>query len=196
MIDPAMVELTTYNSIPHLLSPVVVDWNALCRCQCWRPAKWTDAAVCQRGRVTWRHNAKAAWRAANRFLPYIILVIDELADLMMSAPDDVERAARRLAQMSRHRHSHLILATQRPSVDVVTGLIKANFRRASHLPLLQPDRQLRHPRHSWRRVAVWSRRHVVHAARQQQTGTSARRLCLGHGWNGSCATGRASAPSR
>ncbi|MCB9142970.1 MAG: DNA translocase FtsK [Anaerolineales bacterium] len=129
MIDPKMVELTTYNGIPHLLSPVVVELERTVPLLRWATGEMDrryKLFAKEGARNLEAFNAKAV-KGGEQILPYIILVIDELADLMMSAPDDVERYVCRLAQMSRATGIHLILATQRPSVDVVTGLIKANF---------------------------------------------------------------------
>jgi S-DNA-T family DNA segregation ATPase FtsK/SpoIIIE len=137
MIDPKRVELTGYNGIPHLISPVVVDLE-----KTTSVLNWTAREMDSRYRMFAKHgvrnivdfNTKVASIAGKtqdpelqRKLPYIILVIDELADLMMMAPDETEKIICRLAQMARATGIHLILATQRPSVDVVTGLIKANF---------------------------------------------------------------------
>ncbi|MEN6349046.1 MAG: DNA translocase FtsK 4TM domain-containing protein [Syntrophomonas sp.] len=124
-IDPKMVELTVYNGIPHLMTPVVTD-----------PKK---ASVVLRWMVTemekrYRLFAELGVRDVQRYnqtakekMPYIVIIIDELADLMMVAPLEVEDSICRLAQMSRAAGMHLIVATQRPSVDVVTGVIKANI---------------------------------------------------------------------
>lgn len=125
LVDPKRVEFTMYNDIPHLLTPVITDAqktiNAL---------KWTVNEMDRRYEVL--ANAKkrdiAGYNAehSDDMLPYIVFVIDELADLMITAPREVEAAIVRLAQMARAVGIHLILATQRPSVDVITGLIKAN----------------------------------------------------------------------
>jgi S-DNA-T family DNA segregation ATPase FtsK/SpoIIIE len=151
MIDPKMVELTTYNGIPHLVSPVVTDakkaagvlrwavkemerryelfartgvrdikrYNELFRTAGKNPA--TDAAS------TPDEAAAATTAQAEGPLPFVVIIIDELADLMMVAPADVEDSICRLAQMARAAGLHLVVATQRPSVDVITGLIKANI---------------------------------------------------------------------
>jgi len=129
MIDPKMVELSVYNEIPHLLIPVVTD-----------PRKASAALkkVVHEMENRYQLFAKAGTRDIERYnqlmemqgqekLPYIVVIIDELADLMMVAPGDVEEAISRLAQMARAAGIHLIIATQRPSVDVITGLIKANI---------------------------------------------------------------------
>ena len=129
MIDPKMVELTTYNGIPHLLAPVVVELDRAVPLLRWATGEMDrryKLFAKEGARNLEAFNAKTV-KKGEQILPYIILVIDELADLMMAAPDDVERYICRLAQMSRATGIHLILATQRPSVDVVTGLIKANF---------------------------------------------------------------------
>ncbi len=129
MIDPKMVELITYNGIPHLLSPVVVEVERAVPLLRWATGEMDRRYKLfskEGARNVEAYNEKLVKRG-EPVLPFIILVIDELADLMMAAPDDVERYICRLAQMSRATGIHLIIATQRPSVDVVTGLIKANF---------------------------------------------------------------------
>lgn len=129
MIDPKRVELTGYNGIPHLLTPVVVDIQRVVG-----TLKWVTREMDRRygifSQVGVRniegYNASAPGRG-DPPLPLLIVLIDELADLMMVAPDEVERSVCRIAQMARATGIHLVMATQRPSVDVVTGLIKANF---------------------------------------------------------------------
>jgi DNA segregation ATPase FtsK/SpoIIIE, S-DNA-T family len=129
MVDPKRVELTSYNGIPHLLAPVVVELERVVASLQWvtremdeRYRKFAKSGV----RNIDDYNERQA--AANeKPLPYLIVIIDELADLMMLAPDETERTITRLAQLARATGIHLIIATQRPSVDVVTGLIKANF---------------------------------------------------------------------
>ena len=130
MVDPKRVELPIYNGIPHLLAPVVTDVEDAVAMLTWatvqmddRYRKFAEAGA----RNLASYNEKAVKRSDLTPLPTIVIIIDELADLMMSAPDDVERHICRLAQMARATGIHLVLATQRPSVDVVTGLIKANF---------------------------------------------------------------------
>ena len=127
MIDPKRVELTPFNSIPHLAVPVIVDTN-----KALDVLRWLNAEMDRR----YQRLAKATSRNIDSYnknrqgkekLPYLVLVIDELADLMMAGFDEVEHILCRLAQLSRAVGIHLIVATQRPSVDVVTGLIKANF---------------------------------------------------------------------
>ena len=135
MIDPKMVELTVYNGIPHLLAPVVTD-----------PRKASQAlqkvvSEMERRYDLFSHTGTRNIEGYNMHidelnsqqqekqsrLPYIVVIVDELADLMMVAPSDVEDAITRLAQMARAAGIHLIIATQRPSVDVITGIIKANI---------------------------------------------------------------------
>jgi S-DNA-T family DNA segregation ATPase FtsK/SpoIIIE len=136
MVDPKRVELTGYNGIPHLISPVVVDLEKVTGVLIWVTREMEN-----RYRTFAKHGARNIVdfnRKVTEFtgparpndlkkLPYIVVVIDELADLMMLAPDETEKTICRLAQMARATGIHLIIATQRPSVDVVTGLIKANF---------------------------------------------------------------------
>ncbi len=128
MIDPKRVELTSYNGIPHLIAPVVVDLERIVGV-----LKWVSREMDERYK---RFSAAGARNIAdynNRIgpndprLPYLVVVVDELADLMMLAPEETEKVLTRLAQMARATGIHLIISTQRPSVDVVTGLIKANF---------------------------------------------------------------------
>jgi S-DNA-T family DNA segregation ATPase FtsK/SpoIIIE len=127
MIDPKRVELTSFNSIPHLAAPVIVDTHKAIGTLRWlnqemdkRYQKLATAGA----RNIEGYNKK---REGEEKLPYLVLVIDELADLMMAGFDEVEHVLCRLAQLARATGIHLIVATQRPSVDVVTGLIKANF---------------------------------------------------------------------
>jgi DNA segregation ATPase FtsK/SpoIIIE, S-DNA-T family len=131
LIDPKMVELAPYNDIPHLVSPVITDVKAATGA-----LKWAVEEMERRYELF----AHAGVRDINRYnelvkkeqklehhMPYIVIIIDELADLMMVAPGDVEEAICRIAQKARACGIHLIVATQRPSVDVITGLIKANI---------------------------------------------------------------------
>ena len=129
MIDPKMVELTVYNGTPHLLSPVVTDVDRASGVLFWcikemerRYQLLNKAGV----RDLERFNAYLR-KLGEEILPYVVVIIDEMADLMMAAPEEVEKHVIRLAQMARAVGIHMIIATQRPSVDVITGLIKANF---------------------------------------------------------------------
>jgi len=127
MIDPKRVELTTFNSIPHLVAPVIVDTdkalNALRGLNQEMDQRYQKlAAIGARNIEGYNKN-----RQGGEKMPYLVLIIDELADLMMSGGDEVERILCRLAQLARAVGIHLVVATQRPSVDVITGLIKANF---------------------------------------------------------------------
>ncbi|MCK6625776.1 MAG: DNA translocase FtsK [Anaerolineae bacterium] len=129
MIDPKMVELVNYNGIPHLLAPVVTDLEKVVGVLSWATREMErryKLFAQESARNIVGYNEKAT-KEGKDTLPYIVLIIDELADLMMMAPDEVERTITRIAQMARATGIHMILATQRPSVDVVTGLIKANF---------------------------------------------------------------------
>ncbi|MDJ0756104.1 MAG: DNA translocase FtsK [Ardenticatenaceae bacterium] len=129
MVDPKRVELTGYNGIPHLAAPVVVDMDRVVGTLQWAMREMDSRykLLSENGaRNIEDYNAKAVKKKRKK-LPYILIIIDELADLMMMSPEDTERSIARLAQMARATGIHMILATQRPSVDVVTGLIKANF---------------------------------------------------------------------
>jgi len=124
MVDPKRVELPTYNGIPHLLTPVITDVNKTINA-----LKWCLNEMERRYDVlnkASKRNIQSYNVGAKEKLPYIVFIIDELADFMMTSGKDMEAAIIRLAQMSRAIGIHLILATQRPSVDVITGLIKAN----------------------------------------------------------------------
>ena len=129
MIDPKRVELVDYNGAPHLLAPVVVDLEQVVGALNW-VVREMDIRYDHFAEAGARHlvdyNRKMARRGESP-LSHLVVVIDELADLMMAAPDQVERSICRIAQMARATGIHLLIATQRPSVDVVTGLIKANF---------------------------------------------------------------------
>ncbi len=132
MIDPKMVEFVNYNEIPHLLRPVVTEPEEAVRTLAWvaremdRRYHLLSERFC-RNIDSFNALAPDVLAEVGGPLPYIVVIIDELADLMMLAPDDVERHICRLAQKARATGIHLVVATQRPSVDVITGLIKANF---------------------------------------------------------------------
>lgn len=131
LIDPKMVELAPYNELPHLVSPVITDVKAATTALKWavkemeeRYGKFVKEGV----RDVERYNDKMTKQnRSSEKLPYLVIVIDELADLMMVSPQDVEDTICRIAQKARACGIHLLLATQRPSVDVITGLIKANI---------------------------------------------------------------------
>jgi S-DNA-T family DNA segregation ATPase FtsK/SpoIIIE len=127
LIDPKRVELTQYNSIPHLATPVIVDTDKALNSLRW---------LCHEMDLRYKKLASVGARHIEGYnkdkkgvekMPYLVLIIDELADLMMAGFDEVETNLCRLAQLARATGIHLVVATQRPSVDVVTGLIKANF---------------------------------------------------------------------
>ncbi|MCJ7603898.1 MAG: DUF87 domain-containing protein, partial [Desulfobulbaceae bacterium] len=125
MIDPKRIELSSYEAIPHLLHPVVVAPKMASRALKWAVREMERRYILMeamrvKGFVSYNEIAEEK-------LPYIVIIIDELADLMMVSSNEVENALARLAQMARAAGMHLIIATQRPSVDVLTGLIKVNF---------------------------------------------------------------------
>jgi DNA segregation ATPase FtsK/SpoIIIE, S-DNA-T family len=130
MVDPKMVELPGYNGIPHLYGKVITNVEQVMGALTWLLLQMDDRYQLFRAagvRNIDAYNALVRKQKSAPPLPYILLVVDELADLMMTAAEDVERQICRLAQMARATGIHLIIATQRPSVDVITGLIKANF---------------------------------------------------------------------
>ena len=133
MIDPKMVELAIYNSLPHMITPVVTDVRKAAATLNWvvgemenRYKLLASCTVRNIAGFNQRENKSDNSEIPEK-LPYIVVIIDELADLMLVAQDKVEIAITRLAQLSRAVGIHLVLATQRPSVDVITGVIKANF---------------------------------------------------------------------
>ena len=139
MIDPKRLELGMYEDIPHLMTPVVVDPKQAANALRWAVREMEEryktlAAEGVRNIEQYNRNVRLVLQEtgnkdpdAPKTLPFIVVVIDELADLMMVASNEVEESIARLAQMARAVGIHLILATQRPSVDVITGLIKANL---------------------------------------------------------------------
>nr|WP_019850713.1 MULTISPECIES: DNA translocase FtsK [Desulfitobacterium] len=132
LVDPKMVELTNYNGIPHLISPVVTDPKKAAGALKWIVTEMETryelfAAAGVRDIVRYNFLRTQEKKEDAPPLPYVVVIIDELADLMMVAPGDVEDSICRLAQMARAAGIHLLIATQRPSVDVITGLIKANI---------------------------------------------------------------------
>lgn len=126
LVDPKRVELTGYNGIPHLLAPVITDAERVVGALQWMQREM-DSRYHKFAQSGVRNIDEYNIKLPEKHLPYLVVVIDELADLMMLAPDETERSITRLAQLARATGIHLILATQRPSVNVVTGLIKANF---------------------------------------------------------------------
>lgn len=130
MIDPKMVELVRFNGLPHLLGKVETDLERILAVLRWTVAEMDrryKILEASRSRNLDTYNRKARRRQGAEVLPRIVVMIDELADLMMSAPDETEHNLVRLAQMARATGIHLVVATQRPGTEVVTGLIKANF---------------------------------------------------------------------
>jgi len=129
LVDPKRVELTTYNGIPHLLAPVIVEVERVVGALQWMTREMDKRyhAFAQIGaRNISDYNNRMGLQGKKKY-PNLVIVIDELADLMMIAPNETEQTITRLAQLARATGIHMILATQRPSVDVLTGLIKANF---------------------------------------------------------------------
>ncbi len=130
LLDPKMVELSRFNGLPHLLGPVETELDRIIGV-----LRWVTREMERRYKLLEKEaarnletfNASLGRRRKHERLPYIVVVIDEIGDLMMQRPDETERTITRLAQMARAVGIHLMLATQRPSVDVITGLIKANF---------------------------------------------------------------------
>jgi S-DNA-T family DNA segregation ATPase FtsK/SpoIIIE len=130
MLDPKMVELSRFNGIPHLIGPVETDLERIIGV-----LRWCTREMDRRYKLLEEHaarnidtfNSRLGRRRKDEYLPYMVIMIDEIGDLMLSRPDETEKTITRLAQMARAVGMHLIVATQRPSVDVITGLIKANF---------------------------------------------------------------------
>lgn len=140
LVDPKMVEMTMYNGLPHLICPVINDVKKAAGALEWAVSEMEDrykllAKVGARNIVGYNQKIKDGLKEITdgdkkiplEAMPYIVIVIDELADMMLLSPKEVEASITRLAQLSRAIGIHLVLATQRPSVDVITGLIKANF---------------------------------------------------------------------
>jgi S-DNA-T family DNA segregation ATPase FtsK/SpoIIIE len=129
MIDPKRVELTGYDGVPHLLAPVVTEMERVVGALQWATREMDQryhrfADVGARNIIEYNQRME---EINQRQLPYLLVIIDELADLMMLAPDETERTITRMAQLARATGIHMVISTQRPSVDVVTGMIKANF---------------------------------------------------------------------
>ena len=130
MIDPKMVELVSFNGIPHLRMPVVTDMERVVGSLKWVVREMERRFSVFAARATRNidaYNKSVEADPTQKGMPFMVVVIDELADMMMTAGDEVERILCRLAQLARATGIHLVVATQRPSVDVITGLIKANF---------------------------------------------------------------------
>jgi len=131
MVDPKRVELNVYNGIPHLITPIITNTKKVDKVLNWAISEMESrfkifAEVGVRNLKGYHEYIKST-KADDNLLPYIVIIIDELADLMMSSPIKIEEALCRLAQMTRATGIHLIIATQRPSVDIITGSIKINF---------------------------------------------------------------------
>ena len=131
LVDPKVVELGNYNGVPHLMIPVVTDPGKAAAALNWAVAEMTDrykkfAEEGVRDLESYNEYVRAN-DETEKVMPQVVIIIDELADLMMAAPSQIEESICRLAQMARAAGMHLIVATQRPSVDVITGVIKANI---------------------------------------------------------------------
>ncbi|MCJ7702465.1 MAG: DNA translocase FtsK, partial [Anaerolineales bacterium] len=129
MVDPKRVELTGYDGTPHLLAPVVTEMERVVGALQWATREMDQryhkfAEIGARNILEYNRRKEEVHQTK---LPYLVVIIDELADLMMLAPDETERTITRMAQLARATGIHMVISTQRPSVDVVTGLIKANF---------------------------------------------------------------------
>jgi len=130
MLDPKMVELSRFNGVPHLLGPVETDPERIIGV-----LRWCTREMERRYKVLEEnaarnidtYNSRLGRRRKDEYMPYIVILIDEIGDLMMSHPEETEKTVTRIAQMARAVGMHMVVATQRPSVDVITGLIKANF---------------------------------------------------------------------
>lgn len=130
LLDPKMVELSRFNGLPHLLGPVETELDRIIEVLRWATREMDRRYKLleqEAARNIATYNRALAPHRQDEQLPYIVIIIDEIGDLMMQRPDETERALTRLAQMARAVGMHLMVATQRPSVDVITGLIKANF---------------------------------------------------------------------
>ncbi len=130
MLDPKMVELTRFNGLPHLLGPVETDMERIIGVLRWATREMDNRyklLEAEGARNIETYNKSLGKLRESEKLPYIVILVDEIGDLMLSRPDEMERTLTRLAQMARAVGMHLIVATQRPSVDIITGLIKANF---------------------------------------------------------------------
>ena len=176
LVDPKRVELTGYNGIPHLLAPVVVEAERVVGALQWVQREM-DARY-HRFSQAGARNIVEYNRKNSPTLPYLLVLIDELADLMMLAPDETERSLTRLAQLARATGIHLVLATQRPSVDVVTGLIKANFPARDRLCGGFGNRQPGDPRPARRGTPAGTRRYALPGAGCGRPGALAGRVCL------------------
>ena len=198
MVDPKMLELSVYQDIPHLLAPVVTDMKQAA--SALHVVRRRDGAALQADVVARRaqplrlqpqgRRGREARRAARgperrsrpsnpvplQKLPHIVVVIDELADLMMVVGKKVEELIARLAQKARAAGIHLILATQRPSVDVITGLIKANIPTRIAFQVSSQGRLAHHPRPAGRGSAARAGRHALPAAGHRAAAARARRV--------------------
>ena len=197
MVDPKMLELSAYNGIPHLVMPVVTEAKRASRALRWAVSemekRYKLMATCGARNIAAYNEKVSAGLVPSapavgsgeppppERLSYVVVVVDELADLMLTAPAEIEEPIARLAQMARAVGIHLVLATQRPSVDVITGVIKANFPSRIAFQVASQDRLAHRARHERRREPARPRRHAVHAGGQARALSRARRVRLGGG---------------
>ncbi len=164
MIDPKKVELSHFDGVPHLLAPVVTNIRnagGVLATIIHEMERRYELMMRTGNARDLRELNKRLVQGGEKPLPYIVIVMDELADLMMVAPAEVEHAVIRLGQLARAVGMHLVVATQRPSVDVVTGLIKTNIPSRIAFKVVLADGLARHPRHRRRRKPARRRRHAV-----------------------------------
>ncbi len=182
MIDPKMVELIGYNGVPHLQCPVVTEMDKVVgalRLVLQEMERRYTLFSKMGVRNLDGYRMKVADEAGAEEIPYLVVIIDELADLMMTAPDDVETVLCRLAQMGRAAGIHLIIATQRPSVDVLTGSDQGECPGPDRVRGHFADRQPGGARHAGRGAAAGSRRHALPAAGRRQAGPHPGRIHRG-----------------
>lgn len=182
LIDPKVVELGNYNGIPHLMIPVVTDPTKAAAALNWAVAEMTDrykkfAEEGVRDLESYNEFVRAN-AEPDKVMPQVVIIIDELADLMMAAPSQIEESICRLAQMARAAGMHLIVATQRPSVDVITGVIKANNPVPYRVRGVFAGRFQNHSGHAGRREAGRQGRYALQSDGYGQADSCAGNLCL------------------
>ena len=167
LLDPKMVELSRFNGVPHLMGPVETELDRIIGVLRWATREM-DRRYKLLEKEAARHleayNQAPGRRRKDEHLPYIVIIIDEIGDLMMQRPEETERTLTRLAQMARAVGIHLMVATQRPSVDVITGLIKANFPARISFAVASSVELARDPRYYRGRIAHGARRYAISCA--------------------------------